>query len=35
LALTVHALTAMPRLASESAGKPWPFRADDGRSGAE
>jgi hypothetical protein len=30
----LHALTPMPRLVSEPAGKAWPFRADDGRNGA-
>ena len=31
----MHALTALPRLVTESAGKPWPLRADDGRNSAE
>ena len=34
LALALLPLTAMPRLVSEAAGKPRPFRADDGRNGA-
>lgn len=35
MTLALQTLAAMPRLVSESAGKPRPFRADDGSNGAK